>query len=156
MRRRLVSGVVVLFAVLALAATALARPGFAGDQINILAGNPTTYAADAPFHVLHGWGMKDPAEKGAYVAGYGFQLEVDGLWMGRGHVIVQRNNETKSLTRRYLYEFPDGLSAGDHTFVGHWYMPCQEAVDTGQWTGECAHKNTPVEVLTWIHVVTFS
>ena len=56
--------------------------------------------------------------------------------------------ETNLLHYRARLVFDEGLSAGEHSLVGHWYWPCVAAIEDGYYPGSCATPNALVEVLT--------
>ncbi len=152
----IVMAVTALVAVLGATVPAGAAPAPAGDRINVLVGDPTVYAAGTPFHVLHGWGL-DPAVNKP-VGRYGFELTLDGESLGRGRAVTERVDDGAggtNLSKRWLYNFPAGLSAGDHEFVGTWYAPCTAAVADWGHPGPCPQKHAPVPVLTMTLTVTF-
>lgn len=114
-----------------------------GGQINVLAQTPDSYPAGDPFHIMHGWGSQDSATMHP-VGHFVFELEVDGEYVRHDHLLV--TVEDGLITRVFLFNFPDGMT-GQHTFTGHWLMPCRYAVDNGLYAGECAKPNEEVEVL---------
>lgn len=131
-----------------------------GEQINLIGGAPGTMDAGEAFHILHGFGLI-PADTQA-VGQIEFRLEVDGEDQGEGKLLTSGVGldvapfQKGEMTRRWLYNFEDGLDAGTYTFTGYWYYPCQAAVDGFGYPGPCAPKNAQVLVLAISLDVTFS
>ena len=126
-----------------------------GEWINLLAGDPDTYPADEPFFIEHGF-FGVPSQD-VPVGRFGFSLEVDGVDQGKGKL----TNISPGLTgevwvRWWLFNFEDGMPAGDVTFTGYWYAPCQYSVDLGMYPGPCNTPNEQVVFWTAEHTVTFS
>jgi hypothetical protein len=46
----------------------------------------------------------------------------------------------------FLFNFTDGLEAGEYTFAGTWFAPCTLAVEEGWYAGDCATPNEQVPV----------
>ena len=145
-----VTAVVVLAILLILTTPAMADRYFVCDgaqecRINIAARTPHVYPAGEPFFIFHASG-DDPPTNVPIAAGHmGFALEVDGVfavpdwgvrsswWSDSGEHYVFSNA---------AFNFPDGLPAGKHTFIGHWYAPCAA-------TGSvCENPMDPVEYWT--------
>jgi hypothetical protein len=129
-----------------------------GERINVLAGTPTEYPAGAPFHIGHGWPIggteADPGEplqpKQAGI--YDFRLEIDGVLHQADYVIrvaffddpAPLKDAAFRLFRIWVHEFPDGMT-GTHTFTGHWYSPCWQAVERFGYPGPCPNPNAPTD-----------
>lgn len=116
-----------------------------GERINILGGAPTTYPAGEPFHVSHGWSLaaQDNAPAGLWT----FELEVDGVSLKPDfieHTVISYDPTFLGIS--YIFNFPDGLSSGLHTFTGHWFIPCGQAVRYGVIPGPCSTPNAKIEV----------
>lgn len=150
MRRRFFVLLTVLLLALSLGAVLPVSAAEApiGTQVNVLFGFPTTISAGESFHVVHGW-ANQPSESHA-IGAWGFRLEIDGEDQGAGSLINTADPEFNSLTRQWLYNYEDGLTAGEYRFTGHWFWPCRDAVDAGFYTGECKTPNAPVEANTAI------
>lgn len=117
-----------------------------GTQVNVLFGFPTEIAAGEPFHVVHGW-YNTPSESHA-IGAWGFRLDIDGVDQGAGSLINTPDPESDVLARQWLYNYDDGLAAGEYVFTGHWFYPCRDAVAAGLYTGVCDTPNMPVEAYT--------
>jgi len=160
MRTRLFAAVSVLALVLSAPAAADSpntRPTV-GERINVLAGTPTEYPAGAPFHIGHGWPIggteADPGEplqpKQAGI--YAFTLEIDGVPRQATYILrvaffddpAPLPEAAFRLFRIWVYEFPQGMT-GTHTFTGHWYSPCSQAVARFGYAGPCPNPNAPVD-----------
>jgi hypothetical protein len=148
-------GLVVLIALLVMVFPASAKKKiFAGDRINVFTGIPTTYSADVPFHIKHGWFL---TPGGGSLGKYSFELEVDGVyvdWDWREN--SPSGGQPNIITRRWVFNFPDGLEAGEYEFIGHWYGPCQDAVESGYYPCPCDHPNDIVEWYTNTLYMTFT
>jgi hypothetical protein len=139
--------IIVAVLVLVVAAPVSAREGgqgAVGERINILFQDPTTFDANTPFHVFHGFAVEPSADLSP-VGRYTFRLEVDGVDQGKGQ-LVNEALPSEAISRRWLFNFQDGLPAGDHLLEGRWYEPCSLAVDLGEYPGPCATPNEPVEI----------
>lgn len=90
----------------------------AGSRINVGAA-PATFPADTPFHVTHGFGcgFSDVGCLVTTVSGSLFSLYVDGVLQPSQSVVLSGQ---EGLTKAWLTNFWDGLSAGRHTLVGVW------------------------------------
>ncbi len=101
-----------------------------GTKINLFPGfvGPTTYSADTPFFVSHGWGCGSVPATEAALADDGclkptstFKLFVDGeqvpsvtdLEIGPGGLVVGKSQ---------VSNFRQGLPAGVHVFEGQWWL----------------------------------
>lgn len=161
-----------MWKVLALAAVALAVlvaavPAAAtqrertGARINIFTG-PSTFAAGAPFHIAHGWFIQPDFSDHDAVGKWSFALDVDGV--RREVSFVERVSLTSDetgfpfdiLSRFWVHNFPDGMPAGTNTFTGHWYGPCQSALESGFPVGPCEKVNEVVEANRLSRTVTFT
>ncbi len=126
--------VMVLAILLILVTPAMADPRMLvcyGDpecRINVLAGGPTTYSAGEPFFIIHNiyiYTGEAPIANGLS----GFALEVDGAymepsWNFKGGAGWQADPPPNYVVSGSAFNFPQGLSAGAHTFIGHWYEAC--------------------------------
>jgi len=126
-----------------------------GERINVLIEEPFTYPAGEPFFVGHGW--SDAPLPQVPIGRFGFTLEVDGVDQGKGSLL----NAGPGLTggfwwRWWVFNFPEGMPAGDVTFTGHWLAPCEWAVEWFAYPDTCRTPNAMVEVLTAEHTVTFT
>ena len=116
----------------------------------MLFSTPDTYPAGAPFHIQHGWLT---APKDAPPGNFDFQLEMDGVYQSHDFYSVVGGQDALSIT--WLFNYPDGMS-GVRTFTGHWFAPCQYAVELGMYPGPCPSPNMPVEAYTRTLTVTFT
>jgi peptide/nickel transport system substrate-binding protein len=115
-----------------------------GERINLLLGTPTTFPADQPFHIVHGWLLT--SENSHYDANgkFSFALEVDGEPVEPD--FVERTSEDGRLSRFWVFNFPGGLPAGTQSFTGRWIGPCQELVDFGYDVGGACENPTELRV----------
>jgi hypothetical protein len=142
MRRSLV-GVVALAALLVFTLPAAAVPrARTGERINVLLGTPTTFPANQPFHVAHGWILlpRDNENSPQTIGEYAFRLEVDGQTVEPDFVDRWVEPAT-TLRSQWVHNFPDGLSAGTHTFSGYFTGPCEGLVNAGYNPGPCPKQN---------------
>ena len=110
--------------VFALPATANNKPT-TGTKINLFA-PPSTFSANTPFYIEHGFSCMRPDDanpSACMKSSSSFTLTVDGV-LQKSSVDVDVFNDTKPFTyvKRYLTNFPGGLPAGSHTFVGQFYQ----------------------------------
>ena len=156
MQRRLFVMLVVAALLITVLApgTAVAAEEPVGDQIHLVAGEPTTFPADTPFHVIHGFTLF-PDESPA-IGNWGFRLDIDGVSQGRGSLLNFGPGSEFPMARLWLYNYENGLPQGVHELTGHFYLPCSYAVDFGLFSGSCDQPNKPVEVFTFPLTVTFT
>jgi hypothetical protein len=119
MRRRFLF-LVICVAALLVAASPVAATGTptTGTRISLLAA-PKTFPADTPFYIEHGT-FCDPSVDQAsdcMNAGTHFDLYLDGVLQ---HSTVVIENSPTGWLKLNLTNYPAGLSAGRHTFVGVW------------------------------------
>jgi hypothetical protein len=124
---------VVGFALAALAAFSIVAAGYAtpnsaartaaaqynnrpttGTKISIF-GPPTTFAAGTPFHIEHGLLCARPNVSACMNARSHFDLYLDGVLQPS---TVDIDNLGDFLLKENLTNYPAGLPAGTHTFVG--------------------------------------
>ena len=128
-RRLLLCTALVLTCLVAAIPATAGQKQRAGDRINVLLGTPTTFPADRPFHVAHGWTLNPDSTDHDAIGRYGFRLEVDGRPVGAD--FVERAAVGDQLTRLWVHNVPSGLPAGTHSFTGYWLGPCQRLVESG-------------------------
>lgn len=154
MRSKIVFVLLACMLLVGMAAPAMAGEEPVGERINVLAGDPVEFSAGEAFHVLHGW-FDFPAT--TQPGRFDFTLEVDGIDQGKGKLFNFGPGLTGGVWNRlWLFNFPDGLEAGNHTFTGTWWAPCEVAVDAGLWTDTCVTPNAKVEALVLQHTVLFT
>ena len=140
--------------ILALAGAGLARTAAAGDRtavgpnLNIL-GHQTELTAGTAFHILLGW---DPLPTTLDAIGKcSWSLDVDGTPPEADfHVFGPSPIQDDALERAWFFNFPDGPSAGTHTFVTHGFAPCYAT------SGPCSQSNAVVEAFTITRTVNFT
>ena len=151
MRRSLV----LLFGAFALLIVTVAGPASAapatepvGERVAVLGGGTVELEAGEAFHVQHGWGPLSPSEAGP-IGHWGFWLEIDGVDQGRGQPVNFAFGPDGGVVRTVLYNYPEGLPAGEYVFTGHWFGPCHEVVEQLEAIGlpgfECEFKNEEVD-----------
>jgi hypothetical protein len=130
-RRRIL--LVVVLALAALAAFSVVAVGYAapssaaraaaaqynnkpttGTRISIF-GGPATFAANTPFHIEHGLLCARPDVSDCTNAQSHFDLYLDGVLQPS---TVDIDNLGDFLLKENLTNYPTGLPAGSHTFVG--------------------------------------
>lgn len=153
-RSRTVLLILALAFALVAAVPAVAAEPPVGAQINLVAGTPTTFDADTPFHVLHGWGLVPGDVQAVGIAD--FTLDVDGVDQGAGSLQNTATAGGLAVVKLKLFNFEDGLPAGTHVLTGHWTLPCRPAVAAFLYPGPCETPNAPVEIFTVPLTVTFS
>lgn len=123
-----------------------------GGRINLFLGPTQEFPAGEPFYIQHGW--VQPPTDGA-IGLFDFRLDVDGVFVQEDFKKFSAvSGDPNMLWRLWLYNFPEGLT-GTHTFTGHWYAPCQYAVNNLLYPGPCATPNAKVETGTLTVTVTF-
>jgi hypothetical protein len=111
-----------------------------GDEFNILLGTPLTHPSGEAFHLAHGWLLNLAIDRPA--GQFDFRLELDGAPVEEN--IVERSGSRDGYLFVKVYNFPEGLAAGTHTFTGYWYGPCRSLVEQGSYPGPCANPNEQV------------
>ena len=168
--KKLIVGALAVLAVMMIGSSAGATNGgpldcFPGCRINVLRGTPTTYPAGQPFvifHTVQNGGAIPPEAIGKDV----FKLEIDGV--PRDPDVIIRDNATPPelvdfglpfpiLVTAFVLNFPNGMT-GTHTFTGHWFESCANAVADGSRPdlAPCAIPAQQVEFLTRSLTVTFT
>ena len=110
------------------------------------------FPANTPFHIRHGW--IQPSTDSA-IGIFDFALDVDGIFQPDAYKWFSViSGDPDYLSRIWVFNFPAGMT-GTHTFTGHWYAPCQYAVDWLGYTGTCPTPNLKVEITTRSLIVTF-
>ncbi len=142
--------IAVLFS-LAIPSPAYAGQEPVGERI-AFSSPPVQYPAGAPFNIRHGW--VQTSDDGA-IGIFDFQLEVDGSLRSEDvKLFSEESVNPDTLTRVRVYNFTDGMS-GTHNFTGHWYAPCQYAVEQLGFLGICATPNEKVETNNRTMTITF-
>jgi hypothetical protein len=132
---------IVVLLTLAISYSALAGPEPVGERISFW-DPPSEFTAGAPFNIRHGWTL---TSNGEALGIYDFKLEVDGVLVREDFKMVSaESGSPDTLRKNWVYNFPDGMT-GTHTFTGHWYAPCQFAVDQLGYPGPCATPNDQVD-----------
>lgn len=123
-----------------------------GERIDVARGQPTTFLADTPFHVRHGWGTCVGSGEGMLANGrLKIELEVDGVQRSPSYVEVSMAPEEETglpcdvVSRISTFNFPDGLSPGSHTLTAHWIGPCEPLIDGALTAAFCEHPADVVE-----------
>lgn len=144
--------IIFIVAVLAMTTPAAANPNTPiGDRI-IVWNTSIIFAENTPFHIWHGWVQPSTDEA---IGIFDFELDVDGVRIQEDFKMFSATSgDPDTLWRLWVYNFPDGMT-GTHTFTGHWYAPCQYAVDNLGYTGACSTPNEKVENNTKVITVTF-
>jgi hypothetical protein len=129
-----------------------------GDRIGLFSGAPLDFPASTAFHVAHGWSVAGERDAPpAPIGMFEFQLDVDGE-VRRADFVEREITETGQGPSRHLliwvFNSPDGMS-GVHTLTGHWFAPCNFAVEFLGYPGPCDSPAESVEVFTNSRVVTF-
>jgi hypothetical protein len=153
---------IALAAIFVVALIALPGAGMAqqvtttGPAFNIFTGHPTDYAAGASFHFLLGWDRIPPETTDA-IGKFSWSLDVDGVQRGPDfHVYGPSPLDPATLARAWVWNFPNGLPAGVHTFVARGFTPCYFAVASLGYAGTCSNPNDVVEAAMFSMTVTFS
>ena len=122
--RLAVVGVTIALLLASVTGAAAASRERVGERIYLLE-PPTTYSADTAFNIWHGFGFERGIDRG--YGRYEFQLDVDGVATAADFTEVTVLAPTV-VSRVWVFNFPDGLSVGTHTFTGHWVTPGGEDV----------------------------
>ena len=145
--------IILGLALLASAAPAIAAPREpVGERISVFFGGEREFPAGVPFYIKHGWSQYSDDNA---IGVFGFELEVDGdLRKEDFKLFSAESGDPDTLNRVWVFNFPEGMT-GTHTFTGHWFAPCQYAVDQLGFSGPCASPNARVENSTKTLTVTF-
>jgi len=129
---------------MAIPMAASAQGELTGDRIRVV-NDSMEFSAGAPFYIMHGWVQY--SSDGA-IGVFDFELEVDGMLLREDlKQFLADGGEPDILWRWWVYAFPEGMT-GIHTFTGHWFAPCQYAVEELGYTGSCTSPNAKVETAT--------
>jgi hypothetical protein len=129
-----------LFLIVALPAAAEPQERI-GERIDLRFPH-ASFPADEPFHVVHGWGLTPDSSGHNAIGLWKFRLEVDGQRVEPDFVERAVDQSQNLLDRFWVFNFPQGLSAGVHSLTGYWIGPCQALVDNGFDVGEpCLQPN---------------
>jgi hypothetical protein len=119
----------VVSAMAAIILSAMAAPASAnsvpttGNRITFFPTPTTSYPADTPFYVESGFACTFPDVSTCTNNGTSFTLLVDGVQQpSQKDVDNTVFDGFTVLDARYLTNFPQGLSAGPHTFTGVYYV----------------------------------
>lgn len=117
--RLAIAAVTVALLLASVSGAAAAARERVGDRIYLL-DPPTEYPADTAFHIWHGFGFELGIDRG--YGRYEFRLDVDGE--ARAADFIEASSLAPTVVSRvWVFNFPDGLSAGQHTFTAHWVYP---------------------------------
>ncbi len=140
--RSVFATILVIVALLALTMPVAAdRNEPVGEQIRV---RDTTieFPAGTAFNIRHGWLQPSTDEA---IGVFDFKLDLDGFPQPESYMgFSASSGDPDMLTRLWVYNFPAGME-GTHTFTGHWFAPCQYAVDQLGYTGQCDTPNAKVE-----------
>ena len=139
-------GTLALACVVALPATAT-KPGPIGPKFQPLTGQPTTFPSGTAFHLENCWLVSSDV---AAIGKYSIALDVDGTPRALDFTQFTTDFVANTTQRCYGWNFPNGLGAGPHTFVEHWFAPCYAT------PGPCTKPNEVVEEFTLPLTVAFS
>lgn len=89
-----------------------------GDRISLL-DPPATYPSGTAFYVSHGFQFQDQDRS---YGRYEFLLDVDGVQRAANYFDVGVFDR-RTVYKVWVFNFPNGLSGGSHTFEGHWIVP---------------------------------
>ena len=152
-KRSITLNILLIIAMVSLVAATGASAGNepVGERINLYQ-ESIEFPAETPFHIMHGWVQTSEDEA---IGIFDFELEVDGVLQTEDIKLFSADSGSPDiLWRLFLYNFADGMT-GAHTFTGHWYAPCQYAVDNLNYSGLCATPNEKVETNSRTLEVTF-
>ena len=157
-KRIIASAIALLASALVASVTGATAPANAqarapvGDRIDVARGEPTTFLADTPFHVRHGWATCVGSGEGMLANGrLRIELDVDGVERSPSYVEVSMAPEEETglpcdvISRISTFNFPDGLPPGSHILTGHWIGPCQPLADDAVTGAFCEHPADAVE-----------
>jgi hypothetical protein len=140
-------------AVVALPAAATSKEPL-GPAFSLLTGHPTTFAAATPFHIANCWNIASTSDA---IGKFSISLDVDATPRAEDFTEFSvRSGDPDILNRCWVWNFPDGVSTGTHTFVEHWFAPCYVAVSQFGYPGACSNPNAVVEALTRSLTVNFT
>jgi hypothetical protein len=118
-----------------------------GPTISPLTGHPTSFAAGAPFHVANCWNIPSTSDA---IGKFRITLEVDGAPVAGETLFSVTSGDPDIHKRCWVWNFPEGQSAGTHTFVQNWYAPCYATEQA------CTNPNELVVAASYTLTVTFS
>ena len=83
---------------------------------------PASFPAGVPFHIAHGFGAEGASDTSiSNMDAHGFELFVDGaqIFALREATLVG----DRWVQLQWVFDFPEGLDVGAHTFRGVWIAP---------------------------------
>jgi hypothetical protein len=144
--------IVLLISLLVLAVPAVAKEKEPiGERINIIDEDPEVFPAGEPFHISHGVLQWPPYDTPVGIMD--FDLDVDGEFREEDYIdrfAVSYHGDSPDVVWLWYHNFPEGLPAGEHTFVGHWFVSCLTMDGP-----PCSNPNELVEFFAWEHTVIF-
>jgi hypothetical protein len=154
--------VLVLSLTIFTSVTMAEKPETVGTRILMYA-PPASFDAGEPFYIQHGIGLGwfIGLERVGNNAGKGLMtLEVDGVKIEPDFVTREWINYKPEYpllvqTKLFTFNFPDGLEAGEHTFVRSYFFTCQFYWDMGI-DVECENPVELIEYLPMKQTVTIS
>jgi hypothetical protein len=155
---RAMYGMVIVAMVLSVSTVVFVTPVAADSKVTVgerlrIREEWMTFSIDTPFHIVHGWNMTSDDDA---IGVYDFELEVDGVPRKEDFKdFGAESGDPDTLYRNWVFNFPDGMT-GEHTFTGHWFAPCQAAVDFSDYPGPCPQPNESVETYTATLTVLFT
>jgi len=119
--------------------------GAFGGRIDLILRSPTKFLKDTPFHVRHGHALRPGVDR--LVGLFDFELGIDGVLQVEDYATRTFDPSVEYLLSLWwTHNFPDGLPEGSYTFTGHWFGPCQWAVDEiATFSEPCPSRNSQVE-----------
>ncbi len=153
MKKTLFVSIFLIVTLLAITIPAAAdRQTPVGDQIRVRNAS-IEFSADTPFNIRHGWMQPDTDDA---IGIFDFTLDVDGAAQPETFKwFYPESGDPEILYRIWVFNFPEGMAPGTHTFTGHWFAPCQYAVDNLSYPGPCELPNAKVETSTRTLTITF-
>jgi hypothetical protein len=127
--KKIIISAVLIMTLLAFVSPAAAGPNTrVGERITLFQEPPlNTFIAGQPFHIAHGFGtflgnFKQEGFQPPFMIGISlFTLEVDGVYVNASY--IEHYIDTYRYTM-WVFNFPNGMTAGSHTFKGHWFTAC--------------------------------
>ena len=136
---------VVLVALIATPVAAKKTVEPVGDLHKLYFGEPDEFGvrrssipADTAFHIQHGHGLLLDYK----LSDFRLEILMDGKKLHADSVFISDDGTEK----QWLFNFSEGLPAGEYILEGFWTYPCGAAVDFGFYGGPCPKPN---ERWTW-------
>lgn len=105
-----------------------------------------TLSEGEPFHIYHGHGLLE----GYDLKDFDLEITLDGKKLKQDYLFTAPPDDPIfSWSKQWLFNFEDGLPAGEYVLHGEWTYPCQAAIDFGFLVEDDFDCRKPDRAWTW-------